>query len=283
MSNHTFVVAIDPVTGAGALTRQAMKVALSYGAKLVVTSVTPSYGGNMNRLKINDPERQMNEPFLACLQEAAEIAASAGVTVETVHRVGDPAESITAVAAEKNADFLIIGSPRASQLGRLLLGLTTARIISESSCDVLLMPQNSEIDFSRILVGIDGSRYSMAAGQRALELGMNYGSTVHALTVIDLPADKALRYGVMKDAQSKGLSSLQILAGQGEKFGVKVVTAIEEGVPYTRLVAYIKEHDISLVVMGSFGRTVFERALLGSVVERVASLCMKPTLVGQSA
>jgi len=279
MSNHTVVVAIDPVSGAGALTRKAMQVALSYGAKLIVVSVTPGYGGNMHRLKLNDADRQMSEPFLACLQEAAETAASSGIQVETVHRVGDPADCITSVAEERKADFLVIGSPRPSQISRLILGMTTARIIKESPCDVLLMPPDGELDFSRILVGIDGSSYSMAAGQRALELGMNYGSVVHALTVIDLPPDKALRYGVMKEAHSRGLDSLKILVGQGEKFGVEVKTAIEEGVPYTCLVKYAEQHEISLIVMGSFGRTGIERALMGSVVERVASLTRKPTLV----
>jgi len=279
MSNHTVVVAIDPVSGAEALTRQALQVALSYGARLVVVSVTPRYEGNMNRLKIRDADREMSEPFLACMKEAAEIAASSGVQVETVHLTGDPADCITHVAEEAHADFIVIGSPRASQLGRLILGMTTARIIKESPCDVLLMPEGVELDFSKILVGIDGSSYSMAAGQRALELGLAYGGTVHALTVIDLPPDKALRYGVMKEAHSKGLGSLQVLTGQGKKLGVKVVTAIQEGVPYTCLVDYAKAHSIPLIVMGSFGRTAFERALMGSVVERVASLSSKPTLV----
>ena len=138
------------------------------------------------------PNEQMSQPFKNCLQEADKMAASLGQSVRTVHRVGDPAEEIVALAEEEGAGLLLMGYPKRSYVERVLLGRTTAKVIGMSPCDVLMIPENAEVNFARILVGVDGSRYSMEAGQRALDLALSYGGEVHALTVLDIPVDRSL-------------------------------------------------------------------------------------------
>ena len=199
--------------------------------------------------------------------------------MRTVHRVGDPAEEIVALAEEEGAGLLLMGCPKRSYVERVLLGRTTAKVIGMSPCDVLLIPENAEVNFARILVGVDGSRYSMEAGQRALDLAMSYGGEVHALTVLDIPVDRSLRYGVLDEARHKNFTALQVLAQQGESLGVPVITELREGSPYENIVKYSEEKEIQLIVLGSYGRTALSRILMGSVVERVAALSFLPTLV----
>ncbi len=278
-TTKTILVAIDPSVASQSALQQALRLALSMQAKLVAVSVTPRYAGNMNRWKIADANAQLSLPFEQCLQEAGKTAESSGQTLRTVHRVGDPSEEIANVAEEEEAGILLIGCPKRSYVERVLLGQTTAKIIGLSPCDVLLVPENAEVGFSRILVGVDGSRYSMEAGQRALDLAFSYGGEVHALTVVDVPVDRALLYGVLDEARGKGFTALQILAEQGGKLGVPMVTELREGSPYKTLVQYSEEHDIRLLVLGSYGRTAFTRMLIGSVVERVAALSSHPILV----
>lgn len=275
----TILVAIDPNPASQSALRQALRLAASMRAELIVVSVTPRYEGNMNRWKIADANELMEMPFKNCLQEAEKTAESRGQTVRVIHRVGDPVEEIVAVAEEQGAGILLLGYPQRSYVERVFLGRTTANVIGLSPCDVMLIPEKGEVNFASILVGIDGSKYSMEAGRRALDLAMSYGSQVHALTVLDVPGERGLMHGVLEEARHKNFTALQVLAAQGEKLGVPIITELREGSPYENIVRYSEEKKTDLIVLGSYGRTALTRILLGSVVERVAALSRLPTLV----
>ena len=275
----TLLVAVDPGSASQAAFQQAMRLALFLKARLIAISVTPRYEGNMHLWKIGNAAEQLNKPFLMCLEEAKQSAAARGQEVQVIHSVGDPVGEIVRVAEEEQAGLVIMGYPKRSRIERVLLGRITAKVIGLCPCDVLMVPEQAEINFSRILVGIDGSPYSLAAGQRALELALAFGGEVHALTVIDIPVERGLLYGVLDEARRKSFSPLQTFAGQGERLGVKVTTEILEGSPYATLVKYSEAKNIELIVLGSHGWTALSDLLMGSVVERVASLASLPTLV----
>ncbi|WP_457575696.1 universal stress protein [Desulfomarina sp.] len=278
-SVSTVLVAIDPVSPVKSTVREALRLSSSMGAELTALSVAPRYEGDLNRLTLKNTDTQLRQPFQQCLQEAADYAASCNMVLETVLRHGDPADEIVNWAEKTGAEFIVIGSQKRHSMERVFLSRTTAGIISLSPCDVLTVPENSTIDFSRILVCINGSKHSMEAAQRALDLAMSYGSTVHMLTVVDIPLDKSLRYGVLKEARRKALSTLQSLAEQGRKLEVNTVTELRDGTPYKNIVTYAEENDIQLTILGSYSRTALERMFFGSIVERVTALSTSPTLI----
>lgn len=145
------------------------------GAKVIVTSVTPGYEGNMNRVFIKNAEQQFEEPLKNLLNEAQEYATSLGLQMNTIHRIGKPSEEITAIAHETKADLILMGCSRRLQFERMLLGRTTIEVIINGPCDVMLIPEDAEVSFEKILVGINGSAESSEAGRRALELASCYG------------------------------------------------------------------------------------------------------------
>ena len=275
----TILVAVDPGNASRAAFREALRLAQFLKARLIAVSVTPRYEGNMHRWKIANADAQLSEPFARSLEAIKQDAADKGLSVEAIHTVGDPVEEIVRVAEEERAGLVLLGYPKRSLIARVLLGRTAASVIGLSPCDVLMIPEHSEVNFSRILVGIDGSRYSMEAGQRALNLAATFGGEVHALAVLDIPLQRSMLYGVVKEAEKKSFTPLQTLAGQGERMGVRVVTEMREGSPYATIVKYSEEQEIDLIVLGTYGRTALGDFLMGSVVERVASLSARPTLV----
>jgi nucleotide-binding universal stress UspA family protein len=278
----TLIAAVDQTQASKEAYVQAMTLAASMRARLVAVSVMPRFDGNMYLLKIPDARALLQRPFEESLKEAADEAASRGLSVKTILGEGLPSDGIVDAAESEQAGLIILGNKRRNYMERVLVGRTAAKVIGHSPCDALLIPEGTSLDFSRILVAVDGSKYSMVAAQRALDLALSYGGEVFALSVIDVSVERSLIYGVLEDARGRGLSALSTLAKQGEKLGVKVTTEIREGTPYKMITDYAEEVDAGLLALGTYGKTALRRLLMGSVVERALVLSPCPVLVVKS-
>lgn len=276
---ESILVAVDISRVSRLAFKQGLALAASMRAKLLAISVTPKYEGNMNRLKIDDADRQLSEPFRRSLEEAAAYAASLGLKIRTIHAVGEPSEQIVQVAEEEGVDLIVLGNAQRSRVEQVLLGGLTAKVIAGSPCDVLLVPEMGEVRFGRILVGVNGTPASNRAGQRALELAGSYGSELHAVTAIDVSTDQSLRYGVLKDARQKGFKALDVIVRLGEQQGLQVTADLQETSPEKCLIEYANKKDIHHIVLGAKGYFGVSDILLGSVVERVAMLAPCPVQV----
>lgn len=276
---ESILVAVDNSHVSHSAFKQALALSASMRAKLVAVSVTPRYEGNMSRLEIDDADRQLSAPFRKSLEDAATYAASLGLAIKTVHRTGEPSEEIVRVAEEEGVNLIVLGNTKRSKMEQVLLGRLRAKIIDGSPCDVLLVPEMSEIRYGKILVGINGTPAGMAAGQRAFDLALSYGGEVHAVTAIDVPVDQSLRYGVLKDARHKGFKALEAVARQGEQLGVQVITELQEATPEKCLTGYAQEKGVQHIILGAKGYSSVGDILVGSVVERVAALATCPVQV----
>ncbi|MFT5698509.1 MAG: nucleotide-binding universal stress UspA family protein [Desulforhopalus sp.] len=282
MTTHTvktILAAMDNSQDNSALFKEALSLASSLRAQVVVVSITPEYEGNMNRLFINDANNQLKAPFQEILREADEYANSLGLHLQTIHRIGKPYEEIIAVAYEEHADIIMLGCAKRLQVERILSGRNMVEVITHGPCDVLLMPGDKELKFDRILVGIDGSPASKEAGERALDLAGSYGSEVHALFVTDIAVDSSLRYGVSRDAEKKGWVILKDFIEQGKRRDVSVIASIRGHLIEECLAQYALEKNIHLTILGSQARSLGLDIFCGSVVERIISLTPCPVLV----
>ena len=61
--------------------------------------------------------------------------------------------------------------------------------------------------------------------------------------------------------------------------GLRVQTQIDKGVPFTDILKVEKEENVSVVVLGSHGKSCVSEMLLGSVSEKVIRKSTKPVLV----
>lgn len=60
--------------------------------------------------------------------------------IETVVRVGDPAEELTSYAEEADARYLVVGGRRRSPTGKALFGSVTQQVMLAASMPVLNVP-----------------------------------------------------------------------------------------------------------------------------------------------
>ncbi len=139
--------------------------------------------------------------------------------------------------------------------------------------------------FKNILVPTDGSEYTKAAINNAVEMAKKYSAKVTALYVIDqtvfvnMPLDSAVMntYSLLK---KEGENAVSYVSDLCKKNGIEFETKIVEGAPVKCIVDASKDFDI--IVMGTLGRTGFSKLMMGSVAERVVRYSDCPVLVVRS-
>jgi nucleotide-binding universal stress UspA family protein len=76
-------------------------------------------------------------------QPSADLLRSRGFEVEVLVRRGDPAEVVTELAAEYEADLIVMGSRGHSKIRQMLLGSTAERVVEHAPCPVLTVHEHA--------------------------------------------------------------------------------------------------------------------------------------------
>ena len=137
-----------------------------------------------------------------------------------------------------------------------------------------------------ILIAYDGSDYAKAAikqaseqlreGRRAIVLTVWQPSSANGFVGAPGVAPVGLEEDVERDARRVAEEGARL----ARTAGFDAESIAERGDPtWERIVQSADEHDASIVVMGSHGRTGISRVLLGSVAGAAASHTARPVLI----
>jgi len=140
--------------------------------------------------------------------------------------------------------------------------------------------------FQNILVPFDLSTQSTRAFKVALDIAKNYNSKVTLLTCLEGDAWQHKFYDSRADAEllkkqkkvtEKYLEKLESLADKN-KVTVKSHIIKSKSV-VNDIVTFAKSRKYDLIVIGSHGRTGFDKVLLGSVANGVSQKTSCPILI----
>ncbi len=140
--------------------------------------------------------------------------------------------------------------------------------------------------FTRILVPVDGSRFSLQAVRLATQLAVNCGSRLLLLHVLDVVVVEQLQRLSHKDhnevriemeASAKGF--LKDMSLEVSRQDIKVDVKLREGVPHEVILKEADNWGADLIVMGKLGKRGVGRILLGSVAERVIEFTKLPVML----
>jgi len=136
--------------------------------------------------------------------------------------------------------------------------------------------------FKRIMVAFDNSVYAQKALDKGLALAEASGGLLELITVVQLP-DYADTIGEVNEMISDGKRFYQPAhehaAIEAQKRGIKFASNMLHGHIGETLVYYAKENAVDLILMGSHGRSVVGRLLLGSVSNYVVKHARCPVLI----
>ncbi len=137
----------------------------------------------------------------------------------------------------------------------------------------------------KILLAVDGSKFSDAAVQSVIEQVPPQGTEVRVLHVVE-PPSKGLEFAVAAAEQVAGcalslapeveaeLKRADALVAKSAELlrskGLTAIAAVEQGDPKSKIIEAASKCRADLIVVGSHGRKGLEHFLLGSVSEAVA-------------
>lgn len=137
--------------------------------------------------------------------------------------------------------------------------------------------------YKRILVPTDGSEFAKKAQLHALFLAKVSGAEIIALSVsenlfvngISITEEVEQLNQILNDRCKEDLKEFEDM----NKDGVKISSLIKEGAPANAILEVAIEEDIDLIVIGSSGKSGFDRFILGSVSDKVVNAAKCPVLV----
>jgi len=266
--------------------REAVKLAKLYSSKLFVISVieTNEEFETLAPKLVEEAEMRTRTH----LEHVKSLVSREGLDCEILARHSEsPYQAVIEEAKKNRCDMIIMGRRGRTGLKRLLMGSVTAKVIGHSPCNVLVVPRAAHIEFNKVLVATDGSKYSAAAASEAVGIAKRCNIPLVVISVVS--SEEASPFDIVQSHMPRGLvaereldiaqKNTRELAEAAEKEGVRVEALVVGGRPYDAIVATAKKKLVDLIVLGSHGRTGVDRLMMGSVTERVVGLADCAVLV----
>jgi nucleotide-binding universal stress UspA family protein len=136
-------------------------------------------------------------------------------------------------------------------------------------------------NWTRILCAVDLHHDSRAVYETAASLARKLRAELTLLYVVETGEPKAIvappeRIGALLTEAGLPLRKLAVLAA--EALGKEVATRVEHGQPASEILRVCRETSCDLLVVGTHGRHGLERAIFGSVAEKLVRSAPCPVL-----
>lgn len=235
--------------------------------------------GEMER-RVLDAARQRLHDLAASLQQRyGVVAGTHAVAGSLLTKLAKESDSLA-------AGLLVCGAKGESVIRRFLLGTTAMRILSTTTCPVLVVKQAPREPYRRLLVAVDFSPSSLRAILHARSVAPQ--ADIVLLHAFDAPFEGQLRYASVDEdtihhyrivAKQEATQKLHALCEEAGLSPDEIHQIVLHGDPTSRIIEQEQEQDCDLIVMGKHGESVLEELLLGSDTKRVLAESQSDVLV----
>jgi nucleotide-binding universal stress UspA family protein len=213
-------------------------------------------------------ERELNE----C---AGMLRAKWGIPVDAVLGEGSVMDTMLAKAGEIDPELIVVGARGTGNWRRLMLGMTSERLLRRSLRPVLVVRQPASTPYRRVLVALDFSQWSLHsialarsyAPAARLTLFNAFEVPVQGKLHLVTPVDAAMVERYRQWAQDLAMHSMQSLTAElGLESGTWKARIVEGNAARELLRA---ASGCDLVVVGKHGHSFTDHVLLGGVTTHV--------------
>lgn len=281
---RTIVVATDFSKASADALDWAAGLASSHGAKVVVVHAIDTTLSWM--AETEGPIGRIVQTNLDALERVVE---ARKVVVQTEFGSGRPWDVISRVAQQAKADLVVVGAHTHSALSQKLLGTTADRLARVATVPVLVHRGPScasGVRMETILAATDFSEESL----RAIAAGVKFFGNpthaqrlhlVHAIPVplmyidLDIPVPTADYWA---ENESDATARMNEIARQVHRDNMLIETHTHREDPAKAILREAGDIKADLIVLGTVGRSGWNRFLMGSVAETVLHHAPCPVL-----
>jgi len=207
-----------------------------------------------------------------------------GMEVGVYIVVGSLVSEVIKAAQKEETDLIVIGRSHKGVLEHLYSGSDITELLRRAEIPVLVYKQLSETaiaiekPFERPLLAIDWSPASLSA----VDYLKTLKEVIQELDIIHVVGQKKLKgasamgiQAIRKDTRKK----LEEICDVFESEGVKADAHVYIGEPDEEIEKAAREHQASMIVLGSSGKTAWVERWLGSTPQSIAEKSIYPTLL----
>jgi nucleotide-binding universal stress UspA family protein len=259
----------------------AITLANNYAAALhLVHVVSPIlYSAEQYALNVSEIIDALEKESAQKMKKLEKKARAAGVTVTTRIRTGNVASGISAAIDATKPDIVVMGTHSRRGLEKLFLGSVTEHFVRRLPIPLLTVRGRKRTRIlRRILVTTDFSKGTPEALNCALSVAKENHARVtllHVLEEVRALTSKKYRAELAKRVERRLLG----LVPTGARKWCDIQIRIEAGTAYSEILTVARKHKIDLVVMNTHGKSMLDRALLGSTSDRVARAADCPVML----
>ena len=138
--------------------------------------------------------------------------------------------------------------------------------------------------FSKVLVAVDGSEYSMNAAEYAISITRQYGSELIALHVItsDVSTVASVFLPQMDEIKKNAQEYFDKIRRKGEEASGDIqlrTELISSPSVVGGIIDFAEKENIDLIVVGTKGRSGLKKLLLGSVASGIVNYAHCPVMI----
>jgi nucleotide-binding universal stress UspA family protein len=207
-----------------------------------------------------------------------------GMEVGVYIVVGSLVSEVIKAAQKEETDLIVIGRSHKGVLEHLYSGSDITELLRRAEIPVLVYKQLSETaiaiekPFEKPLLAIDWSPASLNAVEylKALKDVIQELDIIHVVSQKKLKGTSAMGIqAIRKDTRKK----LDEICNVFEAEGIKADAHVYIGEPDEEIEKAAREHQATMIVLGSSGKTAWVERWLGSTPQSIAEKSIYPTLL----
>lgn len=186
--------------------------------------------------------------------------------------IGSPAREIVHLARQVKADLIVVGAEEGGVLHHIVLGSTAGGVIRKAPCPVLVVRSESAFPPARVEIPVDLSTVSGQAFRKGLDfldlMGVPLAETEVLFVLNPYEMGGSIHFNPEQIERFAGEELRGFMAANRPDRPPRLAR-IRCGYPRGEIVSVLKERRVDLAILGTHGRSGFERLTLGSVATEV--------------
>lgn len=276
---HHIIAAIDFTPSCRNALREAVRRGSLDGTTVTAVHVMDEFLVHELKKALSTDQATIRADWLERLKKFV-VESEVGAAVNTEVRIGHPFVELVEACKAHSADLLVMGA-KGSKNEPQRIGAIAAKCVRKAPVDVLVVREDAQGPFKKIVTCVDFSENSAKAVQCALHVAQQDRASLDCLHVYQSAIAMSLDYGgfapslpatIDPEAVETWRKDLDaFLAPLTRDAGdVKVTALIKERVNIREAILdHVSEVHATLVVLGTRGKTGLREMLIGTTAEKI--------------